>query len=99
MAAQYDLYRLDDGMLVVILQSDLLDQLTTRVVAPLLPSDSVTRVMKSLNPGVTVGDTAYLVMPQLAATLTVAELGTRIGSLGMLRDEITRSMDALLSGI
>lgn len=99
MAAQYDLCRLPTGGLVVILQSDLLDQLQTRVVAPLVPASSVGRVMTSLNPSVTLGEETYLVMPQLAATLSLAELGEKVGSLSMMHDAIVRAADALLSGI
>lgn len=99
MAAQFDLYRMNSGGLVVVLQSDLLDQLQTRVVAPLVPATSVERVMQSLNPTVMLGEAAYLVMPQLAATLTLAEMGEKVGSLAIMRDEIIRAVDALLSGI
>ncbi|MEQ8294116.1 MAG: CcdB family protein [Roseovarius sp.] len=99
MAAQYDVYRLRDGALVVVIQGDLLDQLQTRVVAPLVPAGKVKRVLRSLNPTVSLGEETYLIMPQLAATLTLAELGERIGSLSMMRDQITRAVDALLSGV
>lgn len=99
MAAQFDLYRLRSGALVVVLQSDLLDQLTTRVVAPLVPAASVERVMSSLNPTVRLGEESYLVMPQLSATLTLAELGDHLGSLPAMRDEILRALDALTGGI
>lgn len=99
MAAQFDLYCMRGGGLVVVLQSDLLDQLRTRVVAPLVPAESVTRVMQSLNPAVTLGEKSYLVMPQLAATLTLTEMGEKVGSLAMMHDAIVRSVDALLSGV
>ncbi|WP_422027227.1 CcdB family protein [Roseovarius sp.] len=99
MAAQYDVYRLRDGTLVVVIQGDLLDQLQTRVVAPLIPAGKVKRVLRSLNPTVSLGEETYLIMPQLVATLTLAELGERIGSLSMMRDQITRAVDALLSGV
>ena len=99
MAAQHDLYRLDEGQLVVVLQSDLLDQLSTRVVAPLLPQASVERILRTLNPEVRLGEDIYLLMPQLSATLTLAELNDRIGSLAAMRDEITRALDALISGL
>jgi toxin CcdB len=99
MAAQFDLYRMQGGGLVVVLQNDLLDQLRTRVVAPLVPASSIERVMHSLNPTVTLGEEAYLVLPQLAATLTLAEMGERVGSLSMMHDAIVRAVDALLSGI
>lgn len=87
------------GGLVVVLQSDLLDQLQTRVVAPLVPASAVARVMQSLNPTVMVGEEPYVVMPQLAATLTLSEMGEKIGSLAAMRDALVRAMDALLSGI
>lgn len=99
MAAQFDLYRIQGGGLVVVLQNDLLDQLQTRVVAPLVPAHSVERVLQSLNPSVTLGEETYLIMPQLAATLTLAEMGERVGSLAMMHDAIVRALDALLSGI
>lgn len=86
-------------MFVVVLQSELLDRLATRVVAPLIPQDRIGAPLRTLNPVIQIGDTAYCVMPQLVATLTLGELGVRIGSLAMHRDEIVRAVDALLSGI
>ncbi len=99
MAAQFDLYRMADGALVTVLQSDLLDAMTTRVVAPLIPQGALARALPTLNPAVTLGEEVYLFMPQLAATLTLAELGTRVGSLAAQRDALVRALDALLSGI
>lgn len=88
-----------DGTLVVVLQSDLLDEIATRVVAPLLPVETFSRIMDTLNPVVMVGERRHVLMPQMMATLTAAELGTAVGSLGVYRDEITRALDALWSGI
>ena len=99
MPAQFELYRTTTGVLFVVLQNDLLDQLRTRVVAPLIPAGAVARVMDSLNPSVMIGEEAFLLMPQLAATLDISEMGERVGSLAMMRDRITRALDALLSGI
>lgn len=99
MPAQFDVYRMQGGGLVVVLQNDLLDQLQTRVVAPLVPAKAVERVMHSLNPTVTLGDEAYLVMPQLAATLALTEMGEKVGSRAMMHDRIVRAVDGLLSGI
>ena len=84
---------------MVIIQSDLLDELATRVVAPLLPSGVGGRGLRSLNPEVTIGNEALVLMPQLLATLTVAELGERVSSLAHQSDGIVRALDALLSGI
>jgi toxin CcdB len=98
-AAQFDLFQTPEGTLVVVVQSDLLDGLRTRVVVPLLPRSSVARALATLNPEIGYGDTTYLVMPQLSATLTVGELGKRIGTLSPQRDQIVRALDALTSGI
>ena len=84
---------------MVVIQSDLLDELATRVVAPLLPRGVGGRGLRSLNPELTIGDETLVLMTQLLATLTVAELGERMGSLAHRSDEIVRALDALLSGI
>ena len=84
---------------MVVIQSDLFDELATRVVAPLLPRGVGGRGLRSLNPEVAIGDEGLVLMPQLLATLTVAELGERVGSLADRHDEIVRALDALLSGI
>lgn len=99
MASQFDVYRMADGTHVVVIQSDLLEAMTTRVVAPLLPAGRAGPAIPPLNPSLTVGAETLVVMPQLLATLTLAELGERIGSAAHIRDEITRALDALLSGI
>jgi len=99
MAQQFDLYRLATGTYVVVLQSDLLDEMKTRVVAPLLPASAVANRIARLNPSLMIGTDAYLLMPQLAATLTLAELGEKAGSLTLWRDEIQRAIDTLISGI
>ncbi len=69
------------GSLVVVLQNDLLDQMRTRVVAPLIPAGSVDRVRTSLNPVIRVGTENHILMPQFAAALTLSEMGEQIGSL------------------
>ena len=84
---------------MVVIQSDLLDELATRVVAPLLLRGAGGRGLRSLNPEVAIGDQTVVLMPQLLATLTVGELGERVGSLTHSSDKIVRALDALLSGI
>lgn len=99
MAQQFDLYRVATGTYVVVLQSDLLDEMKTRVVAPLLPASAVAKRIVHLNPLLMIGAEAYLLMPQMAGTLTLAELGEKAGSLRLWRDEIQRAVDTLISGI
>lgn len=104
MAQQYDVWRMASGTHVVVIQSDLLEAMQTRVVLPLLPADRAGPPLPPLTPVVETGaidpgGVPLMLMPQLAATLTLAELGTRVGSAAASRDAITRALDALLSGV
>ena len=98
MAKQFELFRLGDGTLVVVLQADLLSDLRTRVVAPLLPEET-TPTMRGLTVRIEVEGRAYLILPQLMATLTLAELGTRVGSAAHLRDRLVDALDLTFTGI
>lgn len=97
--AQFDVCRTRDGVLVVVIQSDLLEAARTRVVAPLLPRQEVGTPLRGLNPVFAIGEADVVLMTQLAATLTLSELGERAGSLAHKRDEIVRALDMLLSGV
>ena len=84
---------------MVVIQSDLLEAMHTRVVAPLLPAGAAGRPMRGLNPEIAIGAEAVVLMPQLLATLTIGELGRRVGSIAHMRDAVTRAVDILLSGV
>lgn len=105
MARQFDIFRTARGAHVVreqwltILQSDLLDELRTRVVAPLLPAASLPRGIGTLNPAIMIDGQDYRIAPQLMATLTTTELGSKVDTAASQRDLIVRAVDALLSGI
>lgn len=99
MARQFDIFRLRSGPCVIVIQSDLLDAMRTRVVAPLLPIGQAGPAMRALNPTVDIDGATYMLMPQLLATLDTQELGEAIGNASDQRDEIVRALDALLSGL
>ncbi|WP_162683334.1 CcdB family protein [Rhodobacteraceae bacterium DSL-40] len=99
MAQQFDVFRMSDGMLVVVIQNDLLDAVRTRVVAPLLPVGRAGPPMRGLNPEFQMGAERVVLMPQLLATLALPELGERVGSLAPMRDDIVRALDILLAGV
>jgi toxin CcdB len=99
MARQFDVFRLEGGALVVVVQSDLLDAMHTRVVVPLLPAGAAGRRIFGVNPEIRIGDEPMVLMPQLAATLATHELGHQVASVVHLRDTVTRAIDALLSGL
>ena len=95
--AQFDVYRLADGGLVVDCQADLLDNLDTRFVAPLLPPELVEATMR-LNPKfVLEGKTVHL-FPQGAATIPAGELRQRVASFSDDGFTILNAIDFLLTG-
>lgn len=95
--AQFDLYRLADGLLVVDLQTDLIGLDATRIVAP-LREEGVHAGFPGLTPSVELEGKRWIVrLPELAA-VPGAELRVRIGSLAALRNELRRGLDVLIDG-
>jgi hypothetical protein len=50
MARQFEVFRSASDMLVVVVQSDLLDAMRTRVVVPLVPAGTAGRPMRASTP-------------------------------------------------
>jgi toxin CcdB len=96
--AQFDIYRLPDGPLVVDCQADFLDYLQSRFVVPLLPENLVDASAR-LNPRFDIGGELLHFFPQGAATVQTSELRTQIGSLANRRFEILNAIDFLLTGV
>ena len=96
---QFGVHRTAGGTLVVVAQSDLLDDVATRVVIPLVEKGRSGRGLRSLNPVIEFAGSSLMLMPQQLATVSVRELSDEIGSAAFARDEITRAVDALLSGV
>ena len=84
---------------MVIAQSDLLDETSTRVVIPLLEEGRSGRGLRSLNPVIEFAGSSLMLVPQQLATVSVHELSDEVGFAAYARDEITRAVDALLSGV
>jgi toxin CcdB len=87
--------------LLVDVQSDLLEELSTRVVIPLTPASTTAKrtTMQTLTPVCIVEGKEYLlVTPQLAG-IAVKELGPSIGDLTQNRQAILSALDLLLTGI
>lgn len=85
--------------LLVDVQSDLLEDLQTRVVIPLTRATALARKpVDRLMPILKLEDEAYvLVTPQLAG-IASKELGAASGTLADYRDVILGAMDFLLTG-
>jgi toxin CcdB len=84
---------------VAILQSDLADTGSDRIVAPLVPSAEIANVVGRLMPIVKVrGVDHALIVPRLAA-VPAAELRAAKDNLSSYRGEIVAALDLLFLGV
>lgn len=97
--SRFDVYvnRHEAGYLLDI-QSDLLGQLNTRVVVPLLPLDIAPAPAQRLNPQFTVQGVTVSMVTQYMAAIPAAELAQHICSLDRERDAILQAIDFLHQG-
>jgi toxin CcdB len=96
--AQFDVHRFANG-LVVDCQSNLLDQLDSRLVAPLMLKSDAPKVAQRLNPTFEIDGETYVMLTQAAGAVRRRELGAVVASLGERRLEITGALDILVSGV
>ena len=100
--ARFDVYRFDSSAapLVVDVQSDLLEDLASRVVVPLVPVRKATKeVLPRLKPKIVVDGKDYILMTTDLAALPRARLGSRIGNIETAhRDDISNALDFLFFG-
>jgi toxin CcdB len=98
--AQFDIHVLPgtDGY-VVDIQSDLLNHLNTRVIAPLLPAAGVPPSIRSLHPVFDLDGRPLVLAIHLLSAVPMRELGARRGSIANRRDDVVRAIDALLIGV
>ena len=95
--AQYDVYAYGNGFLIDV-QSDLLDQMNTRVVVPLLPVAEAPLKITRLNPVFALDGADYVLMPQHMAAITVRELGSTNSNMSARHDEIRGALDVVYIG-
>lgn len=94
------MHRLKSGSsLVVDCQSDLLQQLNTRLVAPLIPLTVAPPPARCLNPVFMVAGEEHVMATQFAAAVRRSELGDVVTSLRDRSFEITGAIDVLISGV
>lgn len=98
MPRQFDIYRSNDDVLVLVIQSDLLEHLPTRVVIPLVSSRDIAVPFQTLMPVVMSSDIQMRLLPQQIATVMTSSLVTHVGSAAHLRDDIIRACDMLITG-
>jgi toxin CcdB len=97
--ARYDVYPSPGGAgFVVDVQTDLLDGLATRVVAPLLPVETAPKPAKLLNPVIDIGGEAHVLVTQFLAAVPTRSLGKPVGDVSARSDEINRALDMVFHG-
>mgnify|MGYP003639646663 CR=1 FL=1 len=96
--AQFDVYRLNGGQLVVDLQTDLIGIDASRIVAP-LREEGKYAAFPGLTPPVEFLGARWIVRTQELAAVPGAELRTPVGSLAPYRDALKRALDILIDGV
>jgi toxin CcdB len=103
--AQYDVFpnpsrSAADGIpYVVVIQSDLLDALPTRLTMPLAELDMLIKVPNALCPMVTVKGQRLHALAHYAAPLPATVLQRPVDNLRAQASALVSAMDAVLSGI
>lgn len=96
--AQFDVFRLATGLLVVDLQTDLIGITASRIVAPLRETGRYA-AFPGLTPVVMFEGVGWTLRVQELAAVPGAELRTKVGSMAEHRDALKRALDILIDGI
>jgi CcdB protein. len=97
--ARFWVYRLkSEDQLAIDLQSNFLDDLPSRVMAPLYPGADLPWVMARLTPRFTVDGKVFVMATQRMSSIPVSEIGPAIADLSHKADEITAATDFLFQG-
>jgi toxin CcdB len=103
--AQFTVYRNKNARtkstypLLVDIQSDLLEDLRTRVVIPLTKTAALTKKpLAHLTPALPFDGEEYVLMTPQLAGIRRTELGAAVGSIASARQTIVAAMDFLLTG-
>lgn len=86
-----------DGYLLDV-QADLLENLTTRIVVPLMPVTDAPDPAKRLNPIFEIEGRRVVMMTQFLAAVPMTILNNRVGSLSAQHDQIINALDMVFQG-
>lgn len=97
--AKFDVFRRRSGAGYLLdCQADLLSQLNTRFVVPLLPVEEAPKPADRLNPVFELEGKPHVMMTQFAAAVPATELGEKTVSLSDRDIDIINALDMLISG-
>ncbi|OBZ97036.1 pirin [Pararhizobium polonicum] len=96
---RFHVYRLKHGgALALDLQADLLSDLQTRTVVPLLLPVDIPRLIGRLNPRFEIDGQPYVMATQFIGVIPVSELGQHVADVTRHADVITAATDFLFQG-
>lgn len=97
--ARYDLYPnpFGEGYLLDV-QSNLLDELSTRVVVPVVPIGKGDKVVRRLNPSFVVDGKSYALFTHHIGSISVSQLGSPKMNLLDRHDDVVKAFDMLFHG-
>ena len=97
--AKYDVFPnpSGDGFLLDV-QTDLLSDLNTRVVVPLLPKSSAPKPATRLNPTFDIDGQSVVMVTQFLAAVPTGILKSSVGNLTEEFDTVTTAVDMLMQG-
>lgn len=96
--AQFDVFRLKTGQLVVDLQTDLIGIEASRIVAPLREAGRYA-AFPGLTPKVEIDGKDWVVRVQELAAIPGGELRNPVTSIASKRDALKRALDILIDGV
>jgi toxin CcdB len=97
--AQFDVYKGPEGVEYLLdLQTDLIEFVESRVVAPLLPIAKISFVAKRLNPVFDVEGKPVVLVVQALAAVRKTVLGRRVANLSDHHRQIIDAVDMLFLG-
>ena len=97
---QFDVHRLNSNeTLVIDCQSELLEQLNTRFVVPLVPREAAPIPAHRLNPVFSIGGRDHVMVTQFAAAVERRELADVVFSLRDRSFEVVGALDVLITGV
>lgn len=97
--AKFEVYKAPNGSGYVLdVQTDLLGDLNTRIVVPLLPIATAPKPAQRLNPVFEIGGEAHVMVTQFLAAVPQSLLAGPVANLSDKFSEITAALDMVFQG-
>ena len=96
--ARFDFYLNTEGGYLLDVQANLMSEMNTRVVIPLMPRNAAPKPAGRLNPVFQIDGKAFVMVTQFLAAISRDELKEKVGSLVHRDAEIGDALDMLFVG-